>query len=62
MFWLLVIGAVHSLFWWGDVLNFYAISGALLLLFRKCPTSYLLAASFMLMFILTPFISCLLHE
>ncbi len=35
MFWLFIIGCIHSLFWWADVLHLYAISGIILLLFRK---------------------------
>jgi uncharacterized protein len=35
MFWLFIFGCIHSLFWWADVLHLYAISGILLLLFRK---------------------------
>jgi uncharacterized protein len=34
MFWLFVIGSVHAhLFWYGDILRVYAMTGALLLLF-----------------------------
>ena len=35
MFWLFVIGVVHTLFWWADVLHLYAVSGIFLLGFRK---------------------------
>ncbi|MBL7872450.1 MAG: DUF418 domain-containing protein [Cyclobacteriaceae bacterium] len=35
MFWLFILGCMHSLFWWGDVLHLYAMSGMMLLLFRK---------------------------
>lgn len=35
MFWLFIIGCIHSLFWWADVLHLYAMSGIILLLFRK---------------------------
>ncbi|MFN5325024.1 MAG: DUF418 domain-containing protein [Bacteroidota bacterium] len=35
MAWLFLLGLVHTLFWLGDVLHLYAISGVLLLLFRN---------------------------
>lgn len=35
MFWLFIIGCIHTLFWWADVLHLYAMSGIFLLLFRK---------------------------
>lgn len=61
MGWLFVFGLIHSLFWWGDVLNFYCISGALLLLFRKFSPDRILIASVVFMFIATPFTSWLLR-
>jgi len=62
MFWLLIFGIIHTSFWWGDVLNFYCISGALLLLFRKFSSKGILISSLLLMFIITPFISFLLRN
>jgi uncharacterized protein len=35
MFWLFIFGCIHTLFWWADVLHLYAMSGFILLLFRK---------------------------
>src|SRR4030095_4989131 len=35
MFWLFIFGCIHAIFWWADVLHLYAMSGVLLLLFRK---------------------------
>lgn len=59
MWWLFVIGLIHSSFWWYDVLNFYSISGLLLLLFRKATNSTILICSFVFMFIV-PFCYSLL--
>ena len=62
MGWLFIIGVIHASFWWGDVLHFYAISGLLLLAFRKFSDRSVLWASLLLMFIVTPFISFLLRN
>ncbi len=51
MFWLFLIGLIHTSFWWFDVLHFYAISGVLLLLFRKVSNKTVLLSSILLMFI-----------
>ncbi|HYV90730.1 MAG TPA: DUF418 domain-containing protein [Chitinophagales bacterium] len=59
MFWLFVIGIIHTFFWWGDVLHFYAISGALLLLFRKSSTRNILLCSVLLMFVVPTIITFL---
>lgn len=43
LFWLLVIGVLHSyLLWWGDILLVYALCGFLLVLFRRAPDGVLL--------------------
>ena len=43
MFWLLVIGLVHSyLFWYGDILVAYAMCGLIVFLFRKLKAGWLL--------------------
>jgi len=42
MFWLLVIGLVHSyLFWFGDILTAYAMCGLIVFLFRKLKAGWL---------------------
>ena len=45
MFWLFVIGVIHTLFWWGDVLHFYAVCGVLLLAFRNLSVKLILIYS-----------------
>lgn len=62
MFWLFLFGVIHCIFWWGDVLNLYAISGILLLLFRKKSNSTILFFSMIFMFVLPVFISYLLRN
>ena len=62
MFWLFIIGVIHTLFWWGDVLHFYALSGALLLLFKKSPPRIILLCSILFMFVLPPFVSWLFRD
>ncbi|MFT3908033.1 MAG: DUF418 domain-containing protein [Ferruginibacter sp.] len=52
MFWLFLIGFIHTSFWWFDVLHFYAICGALLLCFRKLSARTILICSLLCMFIL----------
>ncbi len=52
MFWLFLIGLIHTSFWWFDVLHFYAISGILLLLFRKVSNKTVLFSSILFMFFL----------
>lgn len=52
MFWLFIIGFIHTSFWWFDVLHLYAISGMLLLLFRKAASKTVLFSSILLIFIL----------
>lgn len=38
---LLVIGVLHTAFWWGDILLVYALGGFALLAFRRCPDRWL---------------------
>ena len=57
MFWLFVFGVIHTLFWWGDVLHLYAITGVFLLGFRKLSTRTILICSLLGMFIIPPFVS-----
>ena len=49
---LFVVGCIHSLFWFGDVLHLYAICGMILLLFRKKSDRFILYASILCMFVL----------
>jgi uncharacterized protein len=51
MFWLFLFGFVHCLFWWGDVLNLYAMSGVLLLFLRKLSNKNVFILSLVFMFI-----------
>jgi uncharacterized protein len=62
MFWLFLFGVIHSLFWWGDVLNLYAMSGLLLLLFRNKSDKTILLSAIILMFFIPLFISYLLRN
>jgi uncharacterized protein len=48
MTWLFMLGLAHTLFWLGDVLHLYAISGVLLLLFRNWDTKKLLLTGMLL--------------
>jgi uncharacterized protein len=57
MFWLFVMGIIHTLFWWGDILHLYALCGLLLLPFRKFSTGMLLLCSLFFMFVIPPCIS-----
>jgi uncharacterized protein len=51
MSWLFIFGIVHCLFWWGDVLNLYAMSGVLLLFLRKLSNKNIFILSLVFMFI-----------
>ena len=62
MFWLFVIGFIHTLFWWGDVLHFYAVCGVLLLAFRKFSTQTILIFSVIFMFVVPQFVSSLFEN
>ena len=62
MFWLFMMGVIHTLFWWADVLHLYAISGVFLLGFRKLSTSNILICSLLCMFIIPPFVSFLFRN
>lgn len=43
LFWLMVMGVLHSYFlWWGDILMVYALVGLALVLFRRAPDGVLL--------------------
>lgn len=62
MFWLFIIGCLHTLFWWADVLHLYAMSGVILLLFRKKSTHSILLYSVLFMFILPTLINYALRN
>ncbi len=51
MFWLFLIGFIHTSFWWFDVLHLYAICGVLLLFFRKASSKTIFISSFLFMFV-----------
>lgn len=51
MFWLFIIGCIHTVFWWFDVLHFYAIAGVFLLLFRTASDRTILICSVLFMFV-----------
>ena len=57
MFWLFIFGCIHSLFWWADVLHLYAMSGILLLLFRKKPNDSILIYAVLFALVIPPLIS-----
>jgi uncharacterized protein len=59
---LFVFGVIHSIFWWGDVLNLYAMSGILLLLFRKKSNKTILSCAVLFMLVIPVFISYLLRN
>jgi uncharacterized protein len=62
MFWLFIFGCIHTLFWWADVLHLYALSGILLLLFRKKPSRSILIYAISFMFIIPILISYVLRN
>lgn len=62
MFWLFIFGCIHTLFWWGDVLHFYAISGIILLAFRNKSNHAVLFFSILFIFIVPILISYLLRN
>jgi uncharacterized protein len=62
MFWLFVFGVIHCIFWWGDILNLYAISGVLLLLFRNKSNKTILSCAILFMLVFPVFISYLFSK
>lgn len=62
MFWLFVFGIIHTIFWWGDVLNLYAMSGILLLLFRNKSNKTILSCAVLFILFIPVFISYLLRN
>ena len=57
MFWLFIIGCIHLLFWWADILHLYAMSGILLLLFRKKSNNSILIYAVLFMLIIPVLLS-----
>jgi len=62
MFWLFIMGLIHCSFWWFDVLHFYAISGLLLLLFRKANNRTLFICFALFAFVIPFFISYVMRN
>jgi uncharacterized protein len=62
MFWLFVLGIIHCLFWWGDVLHLYAKSGVLLLLFRRQSNNVIIVCGILFAFIVPVCINYLLRH
>ncbi len=62
MFWLFMFGCIHTLFWWGDVLHLYAISGMVLLAFRNQSNKSVLISSVFFLFIIPVLISYLFRN
>lgn len=62
MFWLFVFGVIHSIFWWGDVLNLYAMSGILLLFFRNKSNKTILSCAVLFILVIPVLISYLLRN
>lgn len=60
MFWLFVIGMAHLLLvWWGDILQHYALVGALAWFLRRQPVPQLLALGITLVIMETVFVAAL---
>jgi uncharacterized protein len=57
VFWLLVIGLIHSYFiWWGDILVMYAECGFVIYLFRKLRPRTLIPLGIAFLLVLVPFV------
>lgn len=56
MLFLLLFGLLHLCFWWGEILNVYASSGLLLLLFRKVGNKGLLIWGAIFLFLGAPLV------
>ncbi|RZA36767.1 MAG: DUF418 domain-containing protein [Lysobacteraceae bacterium] len=60
---LLLIGALHSWFlWWGDILLTYAVTGLLLVCFRRAPDGLLLVCGLALALLVPPLVSPWMRE
>ena len=62
MFWLFIIGVLHTIFWWADVLHLYAISGIALLVFKKKSNQFILVFAILFMLIVPVLISFMLRN
>lgn len=62
MFWLFIFGFIHTVFWWADVLHLYAMSGILLLLFKKQSNRAILVWAILLALVLPVLISFALRN
>ncbi len=62
LFWLFVFGVIHSMFWWGDVLNLYAMSGIFLLLFINKSNKIIFSCAVLFMLVIPVFVSYLLRN
>lgn len=62
MSWLFVFGIIHTLFWWGDILHLYAVSGIALLLFRNKSQSTILFSSVIFLLLVPNCISWLFRN
>jgi uncharacterized protein len=61
MFWLFLFGCLNLVFWNGDILHLYAITGVLLLLFKKLTNRSLLWCSIFFLFVLPTIIRLYQH-
>jgi uncharacterized protein len=62
MFWLFVFGVVHSVCWWGDVLNLYAMSGIFLLFFVNKSNKIILSCALLFMLVIPLIITCIFRN
>jgi uncharacterized protein len=62
MFWLFILGVMHCLFWWADVLNLYAMSGIFLLLFVKKSDQFILISALLFMLVIPVLVSYVLRN
>ncbi len=56
---LFLLALLHIAFWWGEILNVYAMAGLLMLLFRNVQTKNLIWLGLFLLFICGPFVQAL---
>lgn len=56
---LFLLALLHIAFWWGEILNVYAMAGLLMLLFRNVKTKNLIWMGLFLLFVCGPFVQAL---